>query len=459
MHASAVERDCGVRGRVPPQERPRSERRQNRGNHQGKRSRRERAGRRQAQARRKRRELAAAQRAAQRRRQSGVRLGIALPSDEVPPSSRGRHQHTSHSRRLLHDERHAQRAIRQQRAQVRPERAREGDQRQQPPEQRVVQSACLRNVPQRHERDERRAQRAEHPRSRPSMPWHDALAQRRARLARSGGRLVVGLFLVGIAHDGGQLASAALRVAQEGLHLLGEFRDVAVALLAVGVERAEDHVVDRRIELLPTQRWQHELGVLDGRLGPHEVGSEKGVLARQHLIGHRGERPFVATRVEAFLPHLLKRHVSDGAAARRTESRGASKHGQAEVGHLHLALAVDEHVVGLDVQVQNLVVVRHLERMRHRREHGGHHVEREPIVEALEQLGQRDAVHVLHDEVGRGALHLEIVHGHDVGVGQQRRRARLVEAGHARERACRRVVAEHADGAAHLVEQRRLVIV
>ena len=78
--------------------------------------------------RRKRCELAAAQRAAQRHRQSGVRLGIALPSDEIPPSSRGRHQHAAHSRRLLHDERHAQRAVRQQRAQVRPERARKSNQ-------------------------------------------------------------------------------------------------------------------------------------------------------------------------------------------------------------------------------------------------------------------------------------------------------------------------------------------
>ena len=57
----------------------------------------------------------------------------------------------------------------------------------------------------------------------------------------------------------------------------------------------------------------------------------------------------------------------------RTRPRGRA--GQAEIGHFHLALPVYEHVVGLDVQVQNLIIVSDLERMGYGFEHAGHHIQ------------------------------------------------------------------------------------
>ena len=55
---------------------------------------------------------------------------------------------------------------------------------------------------------------------------------------------------------------------------------------------------------------------------------------------------------------------------------------------------------------------------------GGHHVGALVVAEgsalhAREELGQVEAVHVLHDEVGVGPLHLKVQDAHYVGVGQK----------------------------------------
>ena len=46
-------------------------------------------------------------------------------------------------------------------------------------------------------------------------------------------------------------------------------------------------------------------------------------------------------------------------------------------------------------------------------------------LDALQQLGDREAVDVLHHEVGEAVVDLEVEDGHDVGVREQARRARL----------------------------------
>ena len=211
------------------------------------------------------------------------------------------------------------------------------------------------------------------------------------------------LFVVhpGLSHQGGQLPHAALRIPQKRFQLFSEIRHVVVAFFAVRVERVEDNVVGRRIELVPAQRRQHEFGIFDARFRTRQVGRQEGILSRQHFVDNRGKRPFVAASVQALLPHLLERHVADGSPARNAEAGRIRQRSQAEVGYLHLSLSVDEHVVRLNVQVKNLVVVRHLERMGYSREHGRHDIEREMLVVAPQKLRERHALHVLHDEVGR----------------------------------------------------------
>ena len=117
---------------------------------------------------------------------------------------------------------------------------------------------------------------------------------------------------------------------------------------------------------------------------------------------------------------------------RRPEAGGAGQARQAEVGHLHLALARDEDVVGLDVQMEHLVAVGRLQRVRDRREHGRHHVGVDVVIRLAQHVAQAHAVHVLHDEVGHAVVHREIVHAHNGGVGKQGRGLRLLEPRHLR---------------------------
>ena len=217
---------------------------------------------------------------------------------------------------------------------MRTKRAGKRDEQQQPPEQGVGKPFGLRDVLQRQKRQQRRPRRAARMRAEEHQLGGDAIAQRDARLAR----LRLGLlFLIRTGHDVGQLRTTLRRVAQKRRKLLREIRHRLVALLAFGIQRIEDGVVRSRIEVVPTQRRQHQLAVLDGLLRLEQVRRQEGVLARQHLVRHRRERPFVAPRVKVLLAHLLKRHVTDGAAASHAESLRVRQGRQAEISHLHLA--------------------------------------------------------------------------------------------------------------------------
>ena len=88
--------------------------------------------------------------------------------------------------------------------------------------------------------------------------------------------------------------------------------------------------------------------------------------------------------------------------------------------------------------MQHAVLVCHLKRMRHRLEHGSDHVERQPIVVVAQQLGERHAFDIFHNQVRREILNLEVVHRDDARVRQHGRRTGLVQSGDARERAHQR---------------------
>ena len=318
---------------------------------------------------------------------------------------------------------------------MRTKRAGKRDEQQQSPVQRVGEPFRLRDVLQRQKRQQRRPRRAARMRTEEQELGGDVVAQRDTGLAR----LRLGfIFLLRADHDVGQLRASLRRVAQKRRKLLGEIRHRFVALLAFGIQRVEDGVVRGRIKVVPAQRRQHQLAVFDSFLRLEQVRRQEGVLARQHLVRHRRQRPFVAASVKVLLTHLLKRHIADGAAAGHAEPLRVSQGRQAEIGHLDLARCVDEDVVGLDIQMQHAVLVRHLKRVRHRVEHSGDHVKRQAIVMVAQQLGERHALNVLHDQVRRGILNLEVVYRDDARVRQHGRRAGLVQAGDARERAHQR---------------------
>jgi hypothetical protein len=80
-------------------------------------------------------------------------------------------------------------------------------------------------------------------------------------------------------------------------------------------------------------------------------------LPGQHLVQNQPERVDVALHADLAARQLLRRHVG-----RRPGASGAGsvllQHGEAEVGEAHLAGAVEHHVAGLEVAMQDAGVMR-----------------------------------------------------------------------------------------------------
>ena len=231
------------------------------------------------------------------------------------------------------------------------------------------------------------------------------------------------------AHAGGKLLATCRSAAQEAVHLVGEVLDRCIALEAVGVERVEHHIIDAGGQSLQAQGGQYKLRSLDAVDGCAQVVCEEGILARDHLVSQARERPFVAAAIELLAHNLFRRHVPDGSARGGLEALCARESGKTEVHYLHLALVVDHHVIWLDIQVKYLVLVGELQGRGDAVENGRYHVDRDVVAHYPQQLGERHAVDVFHDEVREVVLHFEIVHGHDVGVVEHCRCARFLEPG------------------------------
>ena len=247
-----------------------------------------------------------------------------------------------------------------------------------------------------------------------------------------GGHSLGGLFelffvIARLPHDGRKLTSAPTSTAQMRHHRISKQRDGLEPVFPIDRQCTENGFVHFFVHVAAGERGNDYLGIFNRALGRSEVAREKGIVSREHLIRQRRKGPFVGAHVGRLKTHLLEGHVSYGSSRRLAESGLVGKLGQAEIGHLHLTLPVYEHVVGLDVQVQNLIVVSDLERMGYGFEHAGHHVEGKRTALFAHELGQRHAVDIFHDKVGHGAFYLEIVHADDVRIGQHGRRTRFIK--------------------------------
>ena len=215
---------------------------------------------------------------------------------------------------------------------------------------------------------------------------------------------------------------------QRGRQLVGELGE-RPAVLRPGRQRAVQRGAQLRREVLAlaAQRRQHRAEPARGRRGA--PGAHR-VDARQTFVEHERERVEVGALVDAVPVGLLRGHVGqrpdDVAGAR--QRRVARQVGDAEVGQLRRraggARAVgDDHVLGLDVAVDDAAAVRVLERVGER--------EADPQHVAVGQLAlggelvERAPAHELGHEVARVAVLARVEDRHDPGVVEPRGGQRL----------------------------------
>ncbi len=255
---------------------------------------------------------------------------------------------------------------------------------------------------------------------------------------------------LGLGEDLGRLGGlAAVHADQVGAHL----RRGLVAVVRVLGQRLEHHGVEFGGDALVALRRRD--GILADVLVGHGDGgvADERWLPSEDFVQHATQRVDVGAGVDGFAARLLRRQVLGGADHRGglgdAVARVGERAGDAEVHHLHGAGLADHDVRGLDVAVDDAVLVAEVQRLAG----VGDDLDGLPGWDrsvAVHDVAQRHAVDVLHHDVGQRAgrrLGLPgVVDRHDRGVVQCRGVLRLaseaqVEAGVAGE-----VGAQHLDG-------------
>ena len=141
--------------------------------------------------------------------------------------------------------------------------------------------------------------------------------------------------------------------------------------------------------------------------------------AGEHLIEHDAERIEVAAGVRLEPLGLLGGDIVHGADGRIGPAAAVFvlEGGDAEVCHLGDAVAVDHDVLGLDIAVDDAVLVRVLEGLR---DLGGEkqRLRRGEPALAVDILLERDALDELHDDILHRERMAHIVHRDDVRVAE-----------------------------------------
>ncbi|SNQ48326.1 hypothetical protein FRACA_2390007 [Frankia canadensis] len=223
------------------------------------------------------------------------------------------------------------------------------------------------------------------------------------------------LGVVGRAGRRGVHQADALDLAGEAgvvLHLLGQVRRDPRQLLQQGraVRRAAVGIARGRPQHQPVQfrgdtldhggRRRHV--AVDGLVGHRHRGRPAvRELAGERLEQHHPGGVDVAAGVGGAVGDLLGGEVADGTQDHAVSQRLgglAEGPGEAEVGHLHLAVVAEQDVLGLDVAMDDPGVVGGGERLHHRLDDLDGLGDRQPAART-EMLAQRAAAHQLHHQV------------------------------------------------------------
>jgi hypothetical protein len=155
------------------------------------------------------------------------------------------------------------------------------------------------------------------------------------------------------------------------------------------------------------------------------------VLAVERRVQRDAEREQIRTRVDGLAAELLGRHV--GGRSHEDAGRGevhildgagvVAGERDAEVGHRHVSVGPEEHVVGLEVAVNDPRRVRRGEAATCLDE--GLEDLRDRATSLGEPLPQRRPLDVLHRDVEAAGVGAGVVHGDDVRASHAGHGARL----------------------------------
>ena len=203
------------------------------------------------------------------------------------------------------------------------------------------------------------------------------------------------------------------REARQRLELEGDVVRGVEALLGVLLEAVADDPLEAGRDVLVGDGELRRILLQDRRHRVRGRVAVEGALAREHLVEDRAEGEDVRARVGGLAAHLLGRHVAERAhddAGLRARGRGREVRrlaallrvrqlGEAEVEDLHAAVVGHEDVLGLQVPVDDALLVRGREAVG----------DLERVVDGLalregaarEDRPQRLAFEQLQDDVGR----------------------------------------------------------
>ena len=179
----------------------------------------------------------------------------------------------------------------------------------------------------------------------------------------------------------------------------------------------------REIEVRRLPRQDRRHGVR-GRLAAERA------LARQHLVEHGAEREHVAAMVHGQTADLFRRHVPERAEHRarrrvrqlRREQRAirtrSRRFRQAKVENLHVVIARDHHVLGLQIPMHDAARVSRAEALGDLQRVRDRFARRNRA--ALEARAQRLAVNQLHDDERGAGVVAEFEDGEDVRMRELR---------------------------------------
>ena len=176
-------------------------------------------------------------------------------------------------------------------------------------------------------------------------------------------------------------------------------------------EAAHDRAVDRGIQVADELRRVRDAVLLAFRDELRQVAPFDRALPGEELVEHEPQRVDVAARRHLAAGELLRRHVS-GRTGTENFTCGA---GETEVGNADPAVAVEHHVRGLQVAVDDAAIVRGGEAGAHLARHFDGAVLGE-AADAAEQRRQILAVDVFHREEGVPLVLADVVDAAHVRV-------------------------------------------